>query len=312
MEIAILILIILLIFAALTVFFANLVAFKTSKNRKDDLYNVPLERKDMHYKPYMISLIDEINNLKYEEICIISHDGLKLAARYYHVKDGAPIQIQCHGYRGNPIRDFCGGNKLSRQCNHNSLLIYHRGHGKSEGNKISFGIKERYDVLSWINYLNERFGEDCEIILTGVSMGAATILMACDLPLPSNVKCIIADCPYSYPSKIIKLFCNKIKLPGNIVYPFVYIAGLLSGFKLNESSPVEAVKKSKIPILLIHGEDDSLVPCYMSEEIRNANPKLVTLKTFKGANHGISYIVDEKGYQETVNEFLKNLSINTK
>ena len=136
-------------------------------------------------------------------------------------------------------------------------------------------------------------------------MGAATVLMCSDLDLPSNVKAIIADCPYDNIKNIIKLFIKKMKLFPNILYPFVYLGALIYGnFKLNESSPIEAVANSKIPILLIHGENDTLVPCYMSKNIYNANKEKIEFYNFKNAEHGLSYIVDSEKYKEITTKFL--------
>ena len=247
------------------------VAFLNNPNKEIDLYNSPVIKNDVHTKQIMDSLIDEIKTIPYEEISITSTDGLILKGKYYHLDDKAPIQIQCHGYRGCGLRDFCGGHKLARELKFNTLIISHRAHDKSGGKTITFGIKERYDVLSWINYLNERFNYKNEIVLAGVSMGAATVLMCSELKLPKNVKAIIADCPYDNIKNEIKLFIKQIKLPPSILYPFVYLGALIYGkFKLNEANPVTAVKKSKVPILLIHGKQDTLVPCYMSENIYNA------------------------------------------
>ena len=110
---------------------------------------------DPNGKPYtpesgpMFGLIREMEELPFESVWIRSRDGLRLHGRYYHVRDGAPLQIQCHGYRGHPLRDFCGGNKLAREAGLNTLVIEERAHCESEGHTISFGINERWDCLAW-------------------------------------------------------------------------------------------------------------------------------------------------------------------
>lgn len=149
-----------------------------------------------------------MDELTFESVFITSFDGVKLYARYYHVRDGAPLQIQFHGYRGSALLDFCGGNKLAREIGHNTLVVDQRAHGKSGGNTITFGINERYDCLSCINYAVERSGKETPIFLSGVSMDAATVLMASELNLPDNVIGIIADSPYSSPEEIIRKVCR--------------------------------------------------------------------------------------------------------
>ena len=175
-----------------------------------------------------------ISKVPYEEVTVDSYDGLKLYGRYYHLKDGAPVEILFHGYRSHPYRDCSGGHALTRKMGFNALIVDQRAHGESEGATICFGIKERHDVSSWVNYLNQRFGPDTPIILSGLSMGAATVLMAADLPLPANVVCILADSPYSAPSAIIEKVCADKNYPVSICRPFIHLGALIfGGFRLN-------------------------------------------------------------------------------
>ena len=256
----------------------------------------------------MLSLIDEMRAIPFETVYIISFDGLNLAGRYYHVKDGAPVHIQFHGYKGWAYRDFCGGNKLARERGCNTLVVDQRAHGMSEGNTISMGINERFDCLSWINYICERFGRDVKIVISGVSMGATTVLMAAGLGLPENVIGIIADCPYSSPKEIIMKVCSDMKLPERLMYPFVRLGAKLYGhFDLEAADAAEAVCHAKVPILLIHGEDDRFVPCSMSQKIferfKEANPDgNMLLETFPGAGHGISFMEDEVRYGRIIDK----------
>ena len=250
--------------------------------------------------------MEQLKEITAEDVFINSFDGLKLHGRYYHVKDGAPLDIQFHGYNGNAMRDFCGGNKISRESGHNSLLIDQRAHGMSRGKTISFGINERKDCLSWVRYAVERFGEDTEIVLSGVSMGAATVLMASDLGLPKNVKAIVADCGYSSPKAIINKVMRDSGLPDKLMYPFVWLGAMVFGkFNLTESSAVSAVSESDVPILIIHGGADDFVPCYMAEEIYKACRSEKKLLIVPGAGHGMSYLVDKDLYEKTVKDFIK-------
>ena len=284
-------------------------AFYNNRKGIGDFY-FPKQEKYQVYRPFMKQLVEEQKTIPFEEIYIEGYDHKKLFGRYYHVKDGAPIQIQFHGYRGTGIKDFCGGNKLSREYNHNEILIDHRGHGSSQGSSICFGVKEKYDVLSWINYTIERFGKDCKIILAGVSMGAATILMSSGLDLPRNVVGIVADCPYSSPKEIIrKVIKEDMKLPVNVCYPFVFLGALIfAGYKLNSLGADELVKKSKTPILLIHGKEDTFVPPYMSEKIYKNIASYKELHFFDNAEHGISYMVDPEKYAKIVCSFIDKVT----
>ena len=245
-----------------------------------------------------------------EEVWITSFDGTKLFGRYYHNRDGAPLKIIFHGYRSCAFRDCSGGHALSRKLGYNALIVDQRAHGKSEGTTICFGIKEHRDCLCWIEYANDRFGTDIPIILSGLSMGAATVLMATGLPLPKNVVGAIADSPYSSPSAIIEKVCQDMHYPVKLCRPLFRLgAWLLGGFKLNSCTAKDAVTKAKIPILLIHGEDDRLVPCKMSQEIADCCASPVTVQTFPGAGHGLCYIVDPLRYEQIICSFLLTIPV---
>lgn len=277
-----------------------------NKNDKDDVYalQVKLNEKD---KQRMISLIDELLAIKYEEVNIVSFDGLKLTGRYYHIDDSYPIQIQFHGYRGNAYRDMCGGNKLARENKFNTLVIDQRAHGKSKGHTITFGVKESRDCLSWINYVNQRFNNP-DIYLVGVSMGASTILLASQYDLTSNVKAIIADCPFSSTKQIIKKVVKDLKLPVNLVYPFIALGAKVFGrFNINHGEVNKAIQKCKIPVLIIHGKDDELVPVDMAYQINENNKEMIQLEIFENAKHGVSYFADSERYISIVNEFINKL-----
>ncbi len=256
----------------------------------------------------ILPMIEEVSRIPYEEVFVQSHDGLKLRGRYFHVRDGAPLLICFHGYRGTPVRDFSGGTKVYLEEGYNLLMAEQRAHCGSEGHTISFGVNERRDCLSWVSYAQERFGTDLPIVLCGISMGASTVLLASALDLPDAVRGIIADCPYSSAPAIIKKVCRGSRLPAGLIYPLIAKTALRYGsFRLEDADVICAVRSCRIPVLLLHGEADHFVPCSMSREIAAANPSKVTLVTFPEAGHGLSFLVDRPRYVETVTGFLRRI-----
>ena len=307
MTIILILLLLLLIVLAITLY-AYRIAFYAPKRVEDAPYNLPTGEQYESRHPNIIKCINEMLEIPFEEVYITAFDGTKLFARYYHIKDNAPVQIQFHGYRSSAFLDFCGGSKLARKMKHNCLVVDQRSHGRSEGNAITFGIKERRDVLSWINYILERYGKDTPIILCGLSMGAATVLMSTDLDLPANVKGIIADCPYASPKGIIQKVCTDMHLPPRLLYPFVKLGAFLFGhFNLEESSAITAVQHTQIPILLFHGDDDRFVPCEMSKKIKDACASPATLVLIPEAGHGLCYLVNPEKYEEATLAFAKSI-----
>jgi len=259
------------------------------------------------YAPYMErvkELIAKLEATDFEPVQCMSEDGLILTGRYYHLSDHAPLDIMVHGYRSCSSIDFCGGFQMARELNHNVLLIDQRACGGSEGRSITFGIKERRDLLNWITYAICRFGEDVEINLFGVSMGAATVLMINDLELPGNVKRIIADSPYDVPKDIIMKVARNMGFP-DAVWPLIWLAArLCCRIDITESSALDGVRRCKVPLLIFHGEADQLVPCEMSRTLYEAAPEGTRLVTVPGADHVASMLADRETYRAAVWEFM--------
>ena len=293
-----------LIFGA--AYYAYRIAFYNSYKNRDQKPSVVGAQYDA-FRPKMREIYQALKNRPCEFVTVPSADGLTLSGRYYHVSDGAPLDLCFHGYRSSPMTDFSGGAELSFDIGHNLLLVDQRAHGKSEGRTITFGIKERWDVLTWVDYAVKRFGSDTRILLYGVSMGGATVLMASELALPDNVKAIVADCPYSDPMDVIAYVGQSNPVPNFLIKPFITLgAKIYGGFDIGEITAEEAVKHTKVPILIIHGDGDTYVPCQMSD-IAQANPSMVTRHIIPGAEHGISYLVDTVKYRALVTEFINQV-----
>ncbi len=300
---SVIILVSVLFFIALRIIFG--MTFSAPDKDDDITTSIPDNDQFNPVRENMLSLIGELDKQEYEEIYIKSFDNLSLFGRYYPADTvKGVIELEFHGYRGSAIRDYCGGSAINRKRGISTILVDQRSHGKSEGNAITFGIKERYDVLSWVNYASERFGSDTKIILSGISMGAATVLMASELDLPKNVVAILADCPYSSPEEIIRHVARKMGFPPVLVMPLVKLsARLFLKIGLSDSTAVDAVKKTNIPVLIIHGDDDRYVPYEMGKKIFDACASEKRMLTVKGAGHGLCYFVDNEAYVKTVSEF---------
>lgn len=285
-------------------------AFAVPRSQKNRLLELPDNEQYAPYRESAAALMKSVTEIPFEEVSVLSHDGLTLYGKYYETAPGAPLQIMFHGYRSSAERDFCGGLPEALKLGFNVLLPDQRAHGKSGGRALSFGINESRDCLAWVNYALKRFGEDTKILFYGMSMGASTVLMATALPLPENVKGIVADCGYSSPAAIIKKVVTERHYPVVPTYALIRLGGkLFGGFDIEKHSAVKALKNCDIPVLFIHGEDDRFVPCDMGREnyaaCRSDKKKLLTVPC---AGHGISYMADKEAYLKALNEFLSSVS----
>ena len=272
----------------------------------EDEFELPPGQICDEHKKAMIGWMKETRAMPCEKVSITSFDGLTLRGKYYEYAKNAPIELLFHGYQGNSERDLCGGVQRCFSIGRNALLVDHRASGESDGNIISFGIHESKDCLRWIDFVIEKFGKDVKIMLGGISMGAATVLMAAGNKLPDNVVCVVADCGYSSPKEIIQKIVKDMGLPVRFVYPFIYLgARLFGGFNLEETSPLKAMETCTTPILLFHGDEDDFVPYEMSEQIYAACKCKKRFVGVKGAGHGFAYPTDVEGYLRALTEFEK-------
>ena len=232
--------------------------------------------KDKKQRAKLREIGEKLRSAPYDEVIISNREGKKLYGRYYHNRDNAPVALMFHGYRSKALSDCGGGYKICCDLGVNVLIPDQRAHGESDGRSITFGIKERLDCLDWINYINERYNSP-DIFLVGVSMGGATVLMASGEELPANVKGIISDCSYSSPESIIRKVITDMNIIQRVVFPLVRLSGMIyGGFDICSCDAMQAVSRSKTPILLIHGEGDDFVPCSMAYDIKkNGNCQLL-------------------------------------
>lgn len=305
MLIFLFILLALALFALLFSYYAYRSCFHSPRDREQDPYALMHGSQYALLKDTIHSCTRVMDEAPCETVCIRSFDGLQLWGRLYRVRGNAPFQIIFHGYKSVAVRDCAGGFAMSLQLGFNVLAVDQRAHSASQGNTITFGIKERRDCLEWIRFINQQFGSDTPIVLSGISMGAATVLMASELELPRNVAAIIADCPYSAPAAIIRKVCADRGYPVDLTMPFVRLGARLFGhFDLAECCASDAVKKAKVPILLLHGEDDRFVPWEMSRKIYESCASPASLYTFPDAGHGLCYMVNRRRYEAATVQFL--------
>lgn len=239
------------------------------------------------------------------EVELMSEDGLMLHGQFLPARDPVGTILLFHGYRSSPQGDFSAVLEFYHELGFHLLLAHQRSHGKSQGKYITFGVRERLDVLRWIQWHNATFG-DGDLFLGGMSMGATTVLLAAGEDLPGNVRGVIADCGFTSPWDII---CREIRKevhlpPAPLAWSAGIFARLLGKFGLREASTVEAMAHCRVPVLLIHGTGDNFVPCEMSQKAYDACKGEKTLILVEGAGHGLSYVVDPRRCRKALEQFL--------
>lgn len=235
----------------------------------------------------------------------LSNDGLMLQAdfiRHHAPKKRAVILV--HGFRKNraDMRQYA---KFYHTRGYHVLLPDSRGHGESEGGYYGFGGHDRFDILRWIDFLvlQEKIEE---IVLHGNSMGAATVLMTSGETLPTQVKGIIADSGFTtMKAELSHQLKHLYRMPGFPLIPITsFITRVRAGYFYSDVMPIEQVKRNKLPLFIIHGSADELVPTWMAEELYAVANGDKQLWIVPDVGHIKAYEIETIEYEKRMSAFL--------
>ena len=241
-----------------------------------------------------------------EDVYIHSGDGFRLHAFMLAGADGGAGNwaILCHGYNGSGAQTAGVAMEFQKR-GYSVLMPDARACGESEGDYLGMGWPDRLDILDWADEINARFAP-ANIVLHGVSMGGATVMMAAGEVLPANVRAVVEDCGYT---SAYEEFRYQLKgLFGLPAFPLMNFSSAVTrmwaGYWLEEADALAQVEKAKVPILFIHGEEDTFVPAAMVQVLYDACPAEKQLLVVPGAGHGGAGTSDEALYWNTIDAFL--------
>ena len=241
-----------------------------------------------------------------QDVYVTAKDGLKLHGYWIPAEEPRGTILLAHGYRSTILVDFGLAFAFYHALGMNILVPHQRAHAQSEGRYITFGVKESEVMKCWIDYHNKTYG-NIQMILSGLSMGASTVLYLADQNLPENVKCIIADCGFTSPKDILdKVYRSVVHLPsGPSLWAADLFARVFAGFSLTEKDTRDVLKKAKLPVLMIHGLSDDFVPSDMTRQGYDSCFGAKEILLVEGAGHGTSFLVDKQTYITRVVAFLE-------
>lgn len=263
--------------------------------------------KDFIKKDNVVQLEKEWEFAPYETVSLVSRDDLKLKARMIrHPEKTSKVAVLAHGYMGQAAQmgEYA---HYFYELGYDVLVPDNRAHGKSDGKYVGFGWLDRLDYVDWINQINELYEEEANIVLFGISMGAATVMMTSGEPLPPQVQAVIADCGYDTVENELRYQLKQMfNLPA---FPLVPLTSLYTQYKVGygfkEASAIKQLEKNKLPLLIIHGDQDDFVPTSMTEKLYQATKGPKELVIIKGAKHAESWDVDNEQYKQVVRQFLE-------
>lgn len=214
--------------------------------------------------------------------------------------------VICHGYTTDAASMGDHAELFSRMgfC---TLCVDLRGHGDSEGKYRGMGWPDSFDVLDWTDWLTDHFGEDIGVVLFGISMGGATVMMASGHDIQEQIRCIVEDCGYTSIKDELKYqMKRRYGLPPfPLLYTLSFWTRLLAGYSIRkDGSCVAQVRRSKTPILFIHGEKDVFVPYKMHKKLYKSAGSEKESYTVENAGHCEALKTDENEYFSAVSGFV--------
>ncbi len=261
-----------------------------------------------YYEKYQDEIRKNIEILKCRftgEASIVARDGTRLCAELAdHGQRKTAVLI--HGYHSSPTNNCYAYGNLLYENGYDLVLPYQRAHGKSEGKRSTFGLLEQYDLLDWLEWIKQRSPEN-EIIIVGISMGGTTIGLAMDKIHDTNIKAAVLDCAFTSPRKQMMFDCRRRHVPF-----YSAVIPIMNQFVKHDikqdidKSTIDALSKSKLPVLFIHGTDDEAVPCEFTKLNYNAsssdNKEILLVD---GANHTLAITAGGQLVRQKLIDFLR-------
>ena len=287
-SISVVSLILIVLVGAVVFFFNTALKTKVIPTDEEDSYAFLSAKRD--YLKTWVDSLRQHNALR--DTFIIAPDGKELHALYVYASQPSPnTALIVHGYTDNSIRMLMIGHLYSHEMGYNILLPDLRGQGKTLNDHVQMGWFDRKDVIGWVDVVKEIFGDTTNIVVHGISMGAATTMMMSGESLPDNVRCFVEDCGYtSVWDEYVHVMKRDYGLPP---FPLLHATSLLcqwrNGWAFKEASSLEQLKKCTKPMFFIHGDADNYVPTWMVYKLYEVHKGEKELWIVPGVEHANAY-----------------------
>lgn len=303
--------ILLILLAVYIIFFAApaIVSAAAIFSRRDWTDFDTLLRPDYQFAPYADQLRAANKSLMQMESRSVetqADDKILLRAEYYDLHAKKTV-IFLHGYRSNPMVNFSVQGICFARHGYNLLIVHQRAHGDSGGSSPTLGLLEQFDAIRWVDWVKSKTNIS-EIVIYGMSMGAATAAYASDKLNPSLVKAVIMDCGYSSPFEQISFDCRKRHLPTRMMMPVIRLfVRVRCGVDIHKSV-LPSLSKTQIPLFFLHGTADETVPYSQGQINYSACSSRKSFFTAEGVSHTMSFPAKPEAAEQAIFSFLSGLT----
>jgi pimeloyl-ACP methyl ester carboxylesterase len=183
------------------------------------------------------------------------------------------------------------------------LLFDLRGHGESDPSRLYLGRRERADIRAVMSWAKSHGFSDDRIGWLGYSMGGSTVLM--EAARNPGIHAVVLDSPYGNLPKLLEIQLSKHSgLPSWFNPGILTAARWAYGVRTDDLVPTRFARAwGRRPLLVIHGEEDSIVPLVQARELAQAAGSMCLTKTVPGVDHVQAYESDPDGYVRLVGTF---------
>ena len=275
--------------------------------RKKSKFFLDISLIGTHYEPYVEPLTENIRRMiarEYKKAEIVTDDGLKLVGHYYDNGGSDKTAILVHGYTANPFNNLSVIGNLLIEHGYNVLLIVQRAHDESEGRFVTAGVKEQYDLVKWVEWVEKNTATE-QMFVYGVSMGGATVAYASDKLTSDRIKALGVDCSYTVFADQIRFLLKSRHIPVFLVLPVLDLySRIFLGFPLDKYRATDSLAKTKYPCIFIYSKGDTTIPFSDIERNYNACPTEKKLFLVDKAGHTASMLASGKEGEKELFEFL--------
>jgi fermentation-respiration switch protein FrsA (DUF1100 family) len=222
-----------------------------------------------------------------ETVALTAEDGVKLDALFLPAKEPRLTILLAHGNAGNLSHRLDRTIFLQSQLGASVLLFDYRGYGRSEGSPDEEGTYR--DARAAYRWLTEARGVSPDrLVLFGESLGSAVVL---DLALAHPCAALVLEAPFT-----------SVPDMAQVVLPF-----LPRAFVRTQYDNIGKIARLRVPLLVLHGERDEVVPFSQGRRLFEAAPEPKRFYAIRGASHNDTYIVGGDAYWRAVAEFLDTI-----
>ena len=251
-----------------------------------------------------LSAVESWFDTNKEEITMDSVTNNKLTGYKFINNNSDKWVVVVHGYTSK-AREMAKYIKKFHDKGYNVFAPDLIAHGKSEGKFYSMGGFDSDDLVKWIEKISKE-NNNADTLLFGISMGAATVMNSLDKNLPSNVKAFIEDSGYvNLREEFVQQLKKLFNLPSFPVIPAAStVTKIRANYFLGDVDATQGLKKTKLPALILHGEDDGFVPPENAKQAYDLLTSPKEIKTFPGEKHVKAERDNREEYWNTVFNFM--------